>query len=144
MAMMNKSLFPVKLKFPFFFASLCGIFLCNCKWFGNLFCPAIHNDNILVRLVSPISRVLLNRPHHVHSFHHFSKHHMPAVKPRSLFYRDEELGAIGVLASVGHGQPAGAIVLQFEVLIGKLLSVNGAAASAVTSCKISPLEHEIF
>ena len=35
------------------------------------------------------------------------------------YYRDEELGAIGVLASVGHRQPAGSIVLQFEVLVSK-------------------------
>ena len=36
-----------------------------------------------------------------------------------LKYRDKELGAICVLASVGHRQPASAIVLQFEVLVSK-------------------------
>ena len=34
-------------------------------------------------------------------------------------YRDEELRSIGVLASVGHGEPASSVVLQLEVLIGE-------------------------
>ena len=38
---------------------------------------------------------------------------------------DEELGAVGVLAGVGHGQPARAVVLQLEVLVGELLAVDG-------------------
>ena len=81
-----------------------------------LFSSTIHDDNIFVWLVPPISRVLLNlqkdikskakrwkcslkcqecsnakeeethRSHHIHSLHNFSKHHMSAVKPRSLFH----------------------------------------------------------
>ena len=34
-------------------------------------------------------------------------------------YRDEELRPIGVLARVGHGEPASSVVLQLEVLIGE-------------------------
>ena len=34
-------------------------------------------------------------------------------------YRDEELRSIGVLARVGHGEPASSVVLQLEVLIGE-------------------------
>ena len=34
-------------------------------------------------------------------------------------YRDEELRPIGVLPSIGHGEPASAVVLQLEVLIGE-------------------------
>jgi hypothetical protein len=34
-------------------------------------------------------------------------------------------------AGVGHGQQTGAVVLQLEVLIGKLLAVDGLAASAL-------------
>ena len=34
-------------------------------------------------------------------------------------YRDKELRSIGVLASVGHGEPASPVVLQLEVLIGE-------------------------
>merc|ERR1711971_978033 len=75
-------------------ASLCSILLCHRKWFGNLFSSAIHNNNIFVWLVPPVSGVLLNRSHHVHSFHDFAKHHVPAI------------------------------VLQLEVLVSELLSVN--------------------
>ena len=42
-----------------------------------------------------------------------------------MCYCDEELGAIGVLASIGHRQPASTIVLQLEVLISKLLAIDG-------------------
>ena len=34
-------------------------------------------------------------------------------------YRDKELRSIGVLARVGHGEPASSVVLQLEVLIGE-------------------------
>lgn len=34
-------------------------------------------------------------------------------------------------AGVSHGQQTGAVVLQLEVLIGKLLAVDGLAASAL-------------
>jgi len=34
-------------------------------------------------------------------------------------YRDKELRSIGVLAGVGHGEPASPVVLQLEVLIGE-------------------------
>ena len=56
---------------------------------------------------------------------------MLAVQPRGLGCADEELGAVGVGTSVGHGQDTGASVLQGEVLIGKLLTVDGLATSAL-------------
>lgn len=37
---------------------------------------------------------------------------------------DEELGTVGVLAGVGHGQLALLGVLELEVLIGKLVAVD--------------------
>lgn len=44
---------------------------------------------------------------------------------------EEELGSVGVLASVGHGEDTSASVLQGEVLISKLLAVDAASTSAV-------------
>lgn len=41
------------------------------------------------------------------------------------------MGAVGVLASVGHGKKVGLGVLQLEVLIGELLSVDGLATGAL-------------
>lgn len=37
---------------------------------------------------------------------------------------DEELGAIGVLAGVGHGHETLLGVLELEVLVGKLVTVD--------------------
>jgi len=66
-----------------------------------------------------------------------------AVQPRGDNGGDEELRAVGVGAGVGHGQQTGAVVLQLEVLIGKLLAVDGLAASAVTAGEVTTLEHEV-
>ena len=55
---------------------------------------------------------------------------MLAVEPGGLLGGDEELGSVGVLARVGHRQPAGAEMLQLEVLIGELLTVDGATAGS--------------
>jgi hypothetical protein len=41
------------------------------------------------------------------------------------------VGDVRVGTSVGHGEEAGASVLQLEVLIGELLTVDGLAAGAL-------------
>ena len=52
---------------------------------------------------------------------------MASVEPGRLLDGDEELAAVGVLAGVGHRHPAGAVVLQLEVLVSELLAVDAAA-----------------
>lgn len=59
-----------------------------------------------------------------HSFEHFPKDHVPSIQPRCLDSGDEELGAIGVLASIGHAEPPRPFVLQFEVLVWKFVPIN--------------------
>lgn len=49
---------------------------------------------------------------------------MFAIQPGGLSQGDEELGAIGVGASIGHADPPNSIVLQFEVLIRKCLTID--------------------
>ena len=66
---------------------------------------------------------------------------MFSVEPRSLLGGDEELRAVGVLSGVGHGQPAGTKVLQLEVLVGELGSVDGLAPSAVVVGEIAALKN---
>lgn len=58
-----------------------------------------------------------------HALQNFAEDHMLAVQPGGLNGGDEELGAIGVLARVGHAKPARAIVLQLEVLIRETVSI---------------------
>jgi hypothetical protein len=48
-------------------------------------------------------------------------------------YGDEELGAVGVLAGVGHGEEERAVVLEGKVLVGELLTVDGLATSSLLS-----------
>lgn len=49
---------------------------------------------------------------------------MFAIQPGGLSQGDEELGAIGVRASIGHADPPNSIVLQFEVLVRKCLTID--------------------
>ena len=43
---------------------------------------------------------------------------------------DEKLGAIGVLARVGHAEHAGLAMLQLEVLVREFVAVDGFPTSA--------------
>ena len=54
----------------------------------------------------------------------FGEDNVLSVEPRCLLGGDEELRSVGILSSVGHGQPSGSEVLQLEVLISKLLTVD--------------------
>ena len=56
---------------------------------------------------------------------------MAAVEPRGDDGGDEELGAVGVGPGVGHGEEEGLVVGELEVLVGKLLAVDGFAAGSL-------------
>ena len=56
---------------------------------------------------------------------------------------DEELRSVGVGSSVGHGQETRSGVLQLEVLVVELLSVDGLTSSSVSGSEISSLDHEV-
>ena len=56
--------------------------------------------------------------------------------------RDEELRAVGVGPGVGHGQQAGLVVCQLEVLVLELVPVDAVAPVPVTSLKVSALKYE--
>jgi len=66
-----------------------------------------------------------------------------AIQPRGNDGGDEELRAVGVGASVGHGQHAGLGVSFLEVLICKLLAVDRLATSAITTSEVTTLQHEL-
>uniref|UniRef100_A0A8I3PCL9 Peptidylprolyl isomerase A n=1 Tax=Canis lupus familiaris TaxID=9615 RepID=A0A8I3PCL9_CANLF len=67
---------------------------------------------------------------------------MLAVQPLSLGGADEKLGTVCVGSSVGHGQDARPCVLQDEVLVIKLLPVDGLAASAIVTREVPTLAHK--
>merc|ERR1719186_1518966 len=125
-------------------ASLLGILLGHGVGLGHFLPAAVHDLDILDRLVAPVSLVGLNLPHHVHAANNLSKDDVPAVEPRSLLSCDEELRSVSVLPGVGHGQPPSAVVLQLEVLICKLFSVDRSSPCAISSCEVSSLQHEVL
>ena len=79
----------------------------------------------------------------LHPLHHLAEHHVLPVQPGSLGSADEELRVVGVRAGVGHGEDPGACVLQTEVLVSKLLAVDGAATSSVVVGEVAGLTHEV-
>lgn len=68
---------------------------------------------------------------------------MLAIQPICLITGQEELGAIGVWARIGHGQKAWSCVFENEVFINKLLSIDELASSAIVVCEITALAHEL-
>ena len=79
----------------------------------------------------------------IHALGDLSEHDMSAVQPGGLHGADEELGAVGVLAGVGHGKGSWAGVLEVEVLVLELHAVDGLSAGAVVVGEVSSLAHEL-
>ena len=68
---------------------------------------------------------------------------MLAVQPWSGGDGDEELGAVGVGSSIGHGECSRSTVLDLEVLVFKLGAVDGLTSGAVSVGEVTALEHEL-
>jgi hypothetical protein len=65
------------------------------------------------------------------------------IEPRGDDGGDEELRAVGVGASVSHGQQTRLGVLPLDLLIAELLAVDGLATSAVATGEVTTLKHEV-
>lgn len=76
------------------------------------------------------------------SLNKLSKDDVSSIQPRGILEQDEELRAIRILASIGHGQHATSSVLDLKVLIIKLGTVDGLATRAVLVLEITALRHE--
>jgi hypothetical protein len=66
-----------------------------------------------------------------------------AIEPRARDSGDEELGAVGARASVGHGEEARGGVPELEVLVRELGAIDGLATSAVEVGEVTTLEHKL-
>jgi hypothetical protein len=68
---------------------------------------------------------------------------MFSIKPRCFGSAKKKLRPVGVGSSVGHRQDSGSSVPQLEILILKLVTVDGFASSSVMVGEITSLAHEI-
>jgi len=105
------------------------------------FTRSADRDNLLG--LATVGTKRLDLSDEVETFGDLSKHDVLAVEPAGDDGGDEELGAVGVGAGVGHRQEPRLGVLQLEVLISKLLAVDGFATSAVSFRKVATLQHEL-
>lgn len=68
-----------------------------------------------------------------------SKNNVTAVEPGGLNGGNEELGAVRVRTSVGHGENVRAGVLKLEVLVLELGTVNRLATTTIARGKVTTL-----
>ena len=101
--------------------------------------PALINDELLAGLAGPGAEAL-DLGDDVHALDDLAKDGVAAVEPVRLGRRDKELAAVGVGAGVGHGEQAGAGVLQAEVLVAEGAAVDRLATRAVVICEIATLK----
>jgi len=85
----------------------------------------------------------LNLLDDVHTLGHLAENDVLVVQPRGFHRANKELGAVSVGAGIGHRQNSWSGVLEGEVLVGKLLAVDGLAAGAVVVGEVTALAHEV-
>jgi len=104
----------------------------------------VSNYALLQRSIVTVDFGVLQLANDVHTVHDLAEDDMHAVEVGGGHGADEELRAVGVLASVGHGEDTGASVFQSKVLIVELSTIDGLAASAIEVGEITALDHEIL
>jgi hypothetical protein len=65
-----------------------------------------------------------------------------AIEPRAGDEGNEELRSVGVGTSIGHGQKTTDSVLNEEVFVSELSTIDGFTTSTVTDSEITTLSHE--
>ena len=92
---------------------------------------------------APEHRLLGDLAHHTHPADHAAEHDVQAVEEARRHQRDEELGAVGVDAVVGHAHPAGRAVAQQEVLVDEFVAVDGLGAGSVAQQDVARLDYKV-
>jgi len=72
----------------------------------------------------------------------FTKDDMLVVKVRSFDESYEELGSIGVLSGVCHGEKIRLIMLLVEVFVLELIIINRLPASSIATGEVTTLSHK--
>ena len=74
---------------------------------------------------------------------YLTKHNVFSIQPLGCSCTQKELRAIGIWTSISHAQDPGTGVLQLEVLVGELSTVDGLATGAVVGSEVTALAHEL-
>lgn len=77
------------------------------------------------RLTSGVGTLALDLLDEVLALGDLTEDNVLAVQPGGNNGGDEELGSVGVRSSVGHREQEWLVVPQLEVLVGKLVTVDG-------------------
>mmetsp|Transcript_35346 Transcript_35346/g.100061 ORF Transcript_35346/g.100061 Transcript_35346/m.100061 type:complete len:260 (+) Transcript_35346:226-1005(+) len=93
--------------------------------------------------VSRTAAAGLNGLDNIVAFNNLAKHTVLPIKPACSGGAQEELGSVGVWASIGHGQNSRTKMLEHKVLILKPVAVNAPATSPIVVGEIAALAHEI-
>ena len=104
---------------------------------------AVSNDN-LGRGRATVASEGLDLLDDVHAVRDGSKDGVLSIEPVGLNGAKEELRPVGVGSSIGHGENSGPGVLESEVLVGELLSVDGLSSGAVLAGEVTALAHEVL
>ena len=108
------------------------------RW--DLELSALGNLDSLDGLVARSLGDVLDLLDDVISLKNLAENDVAAIEPAGDDGGDEELGAVGVLAAVGHAQETLASVLELEVLIRELGAVDGLAAGAIAAGEVTRKE----
>ena len=110
--------------------------------FERLALATVSNNDLLLGLA-----ILRSERFHlldnVHALDDLAENDVLAVQPLGLGRAQEELGAVGVGSSVGHGQDSGSGMLVGEVLVLEFVSVDGLASGSVVVGKVATLAGEV-
>lgn len=96
----------------------------------------VSNGDLLADLLAIPGPKPLHGFGNIHVVFHFAKDYMLSIQPPSLSRADKKLGTVCVGFNICHRQDARAHVLQDEILIVKLLLIDGLATSAMMAYEI--------
>ena len=110
--------------------------------FSRFDLTAVDNGDTFLWLVLDVASEFLNLLAYLVAGLHSAEDTVLAIKVWGGIESHEELRAIGVFTSIGHGQQTSLGVLQLEVLIWEGFAVDALPTSAVLVCEITSLHHK--
>jgi len=100
-------------------------------------------DNNRLRGLSALGSNLLDFLDNIHTFNNGSEDDVLAIEPWCFYRAQEKLRSVRIWTSVGHRENTWSCMLEREIFICELGSVDGFTTSSISCCEISALAHEV-